>query len=156
MARTAAPARLSELEREMYRVRRALNNLRTDVDIDRAGLGVLWALEEHGEQRMSDVAAFLGLDLSTVSRQVRTLADEGLLARVSDPVDGRASRLSITGRGTDVLDQFRSRRRAVLSERLRGWTADDVDTLTALLGRIADDLGPDPSCLTTRRETAGT
>jgi DNA-binding MarR family transcriptional regulator len=147
---TLAPDTLASLERALFRVARTVAGLRIaffaqGIPCDRAGLAILGILESSGEPRLSDLAAALGVDLSTVSRQVRHLELAGLVARRSDPADGRASRVALTGRGSAVLTEVRDKRRALLADALQAWSSADREQLSQLLGRLAEDLGPDPS-----------
>ncbi|MCW2577621.1 MAG: hypothetical protein JWR66_3651, partial [Modestobacter sp.] len=50
-------------------------------DLDGAAYGLLVLLDDAGPLRASDVVARLGLDKSTVSRQVASLVDLGLVHR---------------------------------------------------------------------------
>ena len=70
-----------------------------------AGLVALRAIERHGPIAVSDVARRLEVDQSTVSRQVRPLEEEGLVARTTDPADRRSARLAVTPKGRRVLDR---------------------------------------------------
>ena len=144
----AATAHLAELERALFRVGRTVAALKVTsyaagAPIDRAGLAALSRLSELDQVRLSDLAAALGLDVSTVSRQVRHLEDAGLVLRESDPDDRRAHRLSITAEGRQLLEQLRKARREMLCRALVGWSDADRARLTDLLARLADDLGPD-------------
>lgn len=116
--------------------------------VERAGYLTLVRLEACGETRLSDLAAALELDLSTVSRQVRVLTDLDLVARRPDPDDGRASRLDLTDAGRSELAVLRRERHRLLGRALDGWTAEDRRRLIALLDRLAADLGgsPDAAC----------
>src|SRR5690349_3009588 len=49
------------------------------------------ALMCHEAMRVSDLAARIELDASTVSRQIKQLEDKGIVERTADPADGRAS-----------------------------------------------------------------
>jgi DNA-binding MarR family transcriptional regulator len=90
--------------------------------------------------RVSDLAACVELDTSTVSRQIKQLEDKGIVERTADPDDGRASlvRLSESGRET-VIAGFR-RRFARIQAALEPWSADDRALLQTLLTRLATDL----------------
>jgi DNA-binding MarR family transcriptional regulator len=90
--------------------------------------------------RVSDLAACVELDTSTVSRQIKQLEDKGIVERTSDPDDGRASlvRLSESGRQT-VIAGFR-RRFARIQAALEPWSLDDRALLQTLLTRLATDL----------------
>src|SRR5438445_12216293 len=64
-------------------------------------------LVERGPTRLTDLAAALWLDKSTVTRQVATLEAAGLAQRVPDPSDGRAALVGLTDQGRDVLSRVR-------------------------------------------------
>ncbi|WP_067068632.1 MarR family winged helix-turn-helix transcriptional regulator [Carbonactinospora thermoautotrophica] len=109
-------------------------------EVDPPCLGVLFCASRLGEVRMSELAQEMLLDLSTVSRHVRTLVQEGYLERTEDPDDRRACRLRVTDRGRQALQRARELRAAALGEVLASWPAKDRDDLTRLLNRLADDL----------------
>jgi DNA-binding MarR family transcriptional regulator len=93
-----------------------------------------------GAMRVSDLAACVHLDTSTVSRQIKHLEDKGVVERAPDPDDGRASlvRLSEAGRET-VIAGFRRRFERIQAV-LEPWSAADRAKLQALLTRLATDL----------------
>ena len=97
----------------------------------------LAAVHDGGAPRLSEVAESLGLDLSTVSRQVTHLRQRGLLTAAPDPQDGRSQRLSLT---EDGVAELRSHRRDLvdtLVTRLADWDDADIDQLARLLDRLA-------------------
>lgn len=110
--------------------------------VDRAALVVLRQVSEHAPIRLSDLGPHLLLDLSTISRQVRTLEERGLVQRSECAHDRRAFLLSPTERGRALLEDALCRRSVALSAALADWSAADVDRLIALLRRFADDLTP--------------
>lgn len=126
--------------------------------IDRAGYATLSVIADHDELRLSEVASCMELDLSTVSRQVRLLETEGLVRRRPDPLDGRASLLTLSPAGRRVLAGVRTARVELLAHALRGWRASDRTELVRLLQRLTDDLAPAesraPLTRTTLRGTA--
>jgi len=93
-----------------------------------------------GRVRLSELAAQVQLDLSTVSRHARALEAAGYLERTADPADRRSVVLSLTDAGRKVLDDTFARRRAILDAALQDWSADDVGTLRQLLDRLASGL----------------
>jgi DNA-binding MarR family transcriptional regulator len=104
-------------------------------------LPVLVELDRCGPVRHSDLADRLRLDASTVSRRVKHLAEQGLVAVTQDASDARARRVQIRPAGRKALAQLRSRRRDLLGEVMHGWDAEDRDELQRLLARFLDDLG---------------
>lgn len=111
---------------------------------DPALLPLLWALGCDGNQRLSDLAARLRLDASTVSRYVARLERLGLAHRTEDPDDRRATRLSLSPAGRRATDAAMQRRREVVADALRGWSPDDRETLRGLLSRLAVDVEQAP------------
>ncbi|SDF95259.1 MarR family winged helix-turn-helix transcriptional regulator [Klenkia brasiliensis] len=104
--------------------------------LDGAAYGLLVLLDDAGPLRASDVVVRLGLDKSTVSRQVASLVDAGLVDRVADPDDGRAQVLSTSAEGHRRLSEIRDARRARWEADLADWPTDDVASLSTLLGRL--------------------
>ncbi len=105
--------------------------------------GVLAAIENftsssgcHGK----DLAAACALDPSTISRAVAALVRAGLVVRTADPEDGRASRLAMTASGRQALDEVDRWSDRLLSDALRDWTVEDLNTLAGLLQRFSTDL----------------
>jgi DNA-binding MarR family transcriptional regulator len=105
-------------------------------DLDGAAYGLLALLQDAGPLRASDLVARLGLDKSTVSRQVAKLADLGLVERVADPEDGRAQVLSPSAEGSARLARIREARRTRWEADLAHWPAHDIAALGQLLGRL--------------------
>ena len=105
-------------------------------DLDGAAYGLLALLQDTGPLRASDLVARLGLDKSTVSRQISSLVELGLVDRAADPADGRAQVLTPSAEGSARLAEIRDVRRARWEADLSGWPAEDVATLGELLSRL--------------------
>ena len=115
------------------------------IHLDRASYLVLVAVGRQGPARLSDIAVELGVDVSTVSRQVAALEAKGLLVREPDPVDGRAVRLSLSEAGDALTDRLRTAWRATIAEALADWTPGEIDALAPLLERFATDVAGEPA-----------
>jgi DNA-binding MarR family transcriptional regulator len=102
-------------------------------DLDGAAYGLLALLEDAGPLRAGDLVARLGLDKSTVSRQVSHLVDLGLVDRAADPVDGRAQVLTPSAEGSARLARIRETRRA-------RWEAELLARLNRL-GEAREEVG---------------
>jgi DNA-binding MarR family transcriptional regulator len=105
-------------------------------ELDGAAYGLLALLQDAGPLRASDLVARLGLDKSTVSRQVSQLVGLGLVERTADPDDGRAQVLTPSAEGAARLERIRTARRARWERDLGDWPTGDVATLAQLLSRL--------------------
>lgn len=101
--------------------------------VERATYGILACLYDDGPLRASALAAHFHLDASTVSRQITSLEQAGLVAREPDPEDGRACQVRLTEHGQTVLTTTRGERRGVVRELLQSWSSTDVAHLASLL-----------------------
>jgi DNA-binding MarR family transcriptional regulator len=109
------------------------------------GWALLVPLERDGDQRCSTLAARAGVDISVASRQLAALERSGYVERRPDPLDGRASLLSLTAAGAGALAATRALRSDWALGALAGWDEADARLLSDLLDRLVTDL-----------ETAGT
>ena len=101
-----------------------------------AGSSMLGVIERHGPLVVTDLAGRLGLDQSTVSRQVRGLEDLQLVERTADPADGRSSLLSIAPEGARLLARLREVARNDFDAALDDWSDTDRQALADLLDRF--------------------
>ncbi|MEY9965650.1 DNA-binding MarR family transcriptional regulator [Streptacidiphilus sp. MAP12-16] len=92
-----------------------------------------------GPRRATDLAADTLLDLSTVSRQIRSLVDRGLVERRPDPEDRRGALLSASPDGVIAFQHYRDQRNQRLARMLDAWPAEDRYQLVRLFGRLNDD-----------------
>jgi len=107
---------------------------------DRAALVLLFPLDRLGPLRQGALAELVHADPSTISRHVTSLVERGLVTRVPDETDGRASRLVVTDAGRVELEQLRREREAHLERVTGNWSEAELATFTALFGRLLDDL----------------
>jgi len=70
-----------------------------ELSVPRAQL--LVALLRHGPQRISQLGGHVGISQGTASTLAEALVREGLLERRTDPRDGRATQLALTGTGQE-------------------------------------------------------
>ncbi|HMT33185.1 MAG TPA: MarR family transcriptional regulator [Dermatophilaceae bacterium] len=93
-----------------------------------------------GSKRVSDLASCIHAEVSTVSRQVSHLTALGVIAKDTDPHDGRVAVLSLTDTGRAVVDRMTASRGAWLGRVLSQWTPEELDRFAGDVTRFADDL----------------
>ncbi len=149
------PAQLRALSEQLPRFLRLVQAAKTQAiradARDRAALVLLHPLARLGPLRQVALAELVHADPSTVSRHVAALVEQGLVRRVADESDGRASRLVVTDAGHAALETLRRERETQLDRVTADWDRGDLATLTRLLGRLLDDIAaalpgtPDPA-----------
>lgn len=104
--------------------------------MDRAAYLLLNRLDQDGPTGVKALAANMGIDSSTVTRQVAPLVDSGLVTRASHPEDGRAVVLQLSERGVSRLGQVRSSRRELMAILTDDWSQEERETFCSLLTRF--------------------
>jgi DNA-binding MarR family transcriptional regulator len=102
-------------------------------------LAALGMLSKCGPVRSSDLAKELFLDQSTVSRHVAHLEADGLIEKVADPDDRRATQLHLTELGHKHIQDFWHKRIEAMREGFEHWDPEDLRTLTRLMTRYVED-----------------
>jgi DNA-binding MarR family transcriptional regulator len=105
-------------------------------DLGPSQVASLATIERHGPLSPSELAERERIKRPTATRIVRHLDDAGLVERVRDPEDGRASILTVTGEGRALLRRLRERKTAYLAKRLADMDAEDRRTLEHAAGLL--------------------
>lgn len=140
MAGTAELDTLHRIETEMAVLARSLELLRRRSRIhrqmDRAGYLLLRTLDEAGPLPIHALAERVGLDASTVTRQVATLERNGFAGRRSDPTDRRCCIVVPSEHGRELMLEVQRQRRERFEGLLTGWSREDRAELGRLLERL--------------------
>jgi DNA-binding MarR family transcriptional regulator len=96
-------------------------------------LTALAVLAADGPLRMGELAARLGISAPTVSRLVDCLAERGLIERVTDPADHRATRVGLSAEGVVGLASVREHGEGMLADRIAALDAAELSALCAAL-----------------------
>ncbi len=70
---------------------------------------IIYEINRQHNPSMQDVANALGMDITTFSRQVKTLVDRGLVNKTPDPNDNRFNILSLTPEGQCMENDINER-----------------------------------------------
>jgi DNA-binding MarR family transcriptional regulator len=103
--------------------------------LDRSEYLLLRTLDASGPADICGLAAALGLDPSTVGRQVAVMAGKELVERHPSDTDRRRSIVSPTEAGLAAMEIMRADRRAGTAELLAGWSEEDLRTLADMFTR---------------------
>ena len=147
-AATSDPVEL--IETEVTRLARTIAMLgrstEFDLGLDRASYVLLRTLERIGPASINTIANAVGLDGSTVTRQVSAMKGLGLVERRTNPGDRRSCIISPTAAGRDLMRHMRKIRRSNLDEVTRDWSSDDRNALGRLLAKLNDSIARATGC----------
>jgi DNA-binding MarR family transcriptional regulator len=98
---------------------------------------VLSALSESSALTQRELVERTASDHNTLRAMLVLLERRGLIERRPHPTDGRARHVSLTNRGRRVYRNLWSHSESLRSEMLEPFSDQDVNTLVALLRRLA-------------------
>jgi DNA-binding MarR family transcriptional regulator len=132
------------IETEMTRLARTLAVLARHTEpepkVDRAGYLLLRTLDRIGPASINTLAAAVGLDASTVTRQVATMKELGVVERKINPGDRRSCIISPTAEGVELMRTMCHQRRSNLSDVVGDWADDERSMLGRLLAKLNDSI----------------
>lgn len=109
--------------------------------LERAAFLLLGRIVSGVPSRLSVLAEDVGLELSTISRQVAALEAAGLVARTTDASDRRASVIEATPQGLELFDRCRDVWLGALRDLLSGWTLAEKTEFARLFTRFNEAIG---------------
>lgn len=107
------------------------------LSLDKSLFKLLVAVERLGPVGVVDLAERMGLDHSTVSRQVSKLESLGLITRQPSATDGRVREAVLTKAGRTATDKIDKARQRMAREIFETWEDKDVADLVQLMSRFA-------------------
>lgn len=113
-----------------------------DFDVTPAQKAVLIQLETTGN-RITTLARRLGTSKQAASKLVQEVEQKGLVERIPDPNDGRASIIQFTAQGRAVVEDTVSYFEDLEDQLAAEIGREDLALVKAKLKKIADFLDPD-------------
>lgn len=104
-------------------------------------LRVLVLIANRGPQNLGAVAVELRVHPSNATRTCDRLVQAGLIERGEDPQDRRLSRLVLTAKGTQLVEQVMSHRREAIAAVLEHLTPQTRESLTEAMDAFAQASG---------------
>ena len=133
-----------------YGIVRLINRVRVELidamdrelarfDISAPQLIVLASVANREADSASSLCRNISYDPGAMTRMIDRLEQKGLIRRVPNPEDRRATNLELTTAGKLLFPQLLEAKETVQKQFLRGFSADDVATLEGLLNRMLDN-----------------
>ena len=97
---------------------------------------ILEELKQNAALRMTELAVLAGTTAPTVTQLVRDLQVQGLVDKIPDEQDGRASIVSRTAEGRQVAEDIGGARVEALTQAMAGWSGEDLERFVGLFERL--------------------
>lgn len=94
--------------------------------------------DNDGGMRQNKLAEAFRVSPSTLSEMLNRLESDGLITRVTDPADRRATLLTLTADGTKRSEEIKQESRARFAALFRNLSEDEKTQLISLLHKVAD------------------
>ncbi|MGN9781292.1 MarR family winged helix-turn-helix transcriptional regulator [Nonomuraea sp. ZG12] len=133
-------ALVDALVRNTFQVASVLTRIGAERDLSLTQLRVLGILRDR-RPRMTELAAFLGLDKSTLSGLIDRAERRGLVARGKDPQDRRVVDVFLTRAGQELAEQVYVEVRHALAPATDRLNPQDRDRLVQLLHAVMHSPG---------------
>ena len=105
-----------------------------------AQLPVLAALKDGDSRSQTELARWARVEQPTMAQLLARMERDGIIRREPDPADRRSSLISLTQEARDRLPAGRAILQQSNKEMTRGLSAEDLQTLIALLRRVLGNL----------------
>jgi DNA-binding MarR family transcriptional regulator len=110
------------------------------VDFDIPTWRVLAILHEQGTTSVSNIATHAIAKLSTVTRIVYRMKDDGLVTTATAAHDGRVTEVSITDAGEKAMQRLKDTTQHLFARSFRGLTPAKIKKLNELLSEIFQNI----------------
>jgi DNA-binding MarR family transcriptional regulator len=107
--------------------------------IDQAAHQALRHLLAAQPMRAGELAQAMGTGASNISKIVKRLEAEGMVARETDPDDTRSTRISLTAEGTEAARHIYDLGDDMIAQVLARWSTRDIARYTELTKRFTTD-----------------
>jgi DNA-binding MarR family transcriptional regulator len=113
--------------------RQLRQNVDADTGLSTTLLSALATVDRLGPVTLGDLAAAERVQPPSMTRAVGKLEAHALVERAVDATDRRIARVRVTPEGQRLLTRSRTRKAALLAQRLRGISAEELAALDAAL-----------------------
>jgi len=110
------------------------------LDLCRGQPPVLFALYKKDGMSNSDLAEFLEITPATLTNKVKRMEKAGLVIRRRDEEDERVSRIYITEKGRNLMENLKQARTEREAAMLAGVSDSDVERLKADMRKILENI----------------
>jgi len=128
------------LARTHGRYTQNMERLLKKVDLDVPRWRVLWILNENGESSISEISTHAIAKLSTITKIVYRMKDDGLVDTGQSAEDGRVTQVRITDKGLASIARMQDVTHELFQRSFKGLTDAQVQRLNRMLETVFHNL----------------
>ncbi|MDZ5602493.1 winged helix DNA-binding protein [Pseudomonas sp. RP23018S] len=128
------------LARTHGRYTQNMERLLKKVDLDVPRWRVLWILNENGESSISEISTHAIAKLSTITKIVYRMKDDGLVDTGQSAEDGRVTQVRITDKGLENIARMQAVTHELFQRSFKGLTDAQVQRLNRMLETVFHNL----------------
>ena len=103
-------------------------------------LPVLMALKDGRPRSQAELARLANVEQPSMAQLLNRMERDGLVERLPDPEDGRSRLISLTAACGERMPKAKGVMQMLGGEALQGFSTEEVQMLTDLLARMADNV----------------
>lgn len=104
--------------------------------LDNSRRKILTALKYHPNASISDLSDFIVIQMSTTTKIIYRLKEEGFVDTYSCAEDGRITRARLTERGLEMVEKINQSTNAILNQYFKGLTPSQIEKTNEVLSQI--------------------
>lgn len=117
-----------------------MERLLKKVDLDVPRWRVLWILNENGQSSISEISTHAIAKLSTTTKIVYRMKDDGLIDTTTSTEDGRVTQVVITPLGLATIERMQDVTRDLFKRSFAGLTEAQVERFNRMLEAVFHNL----------------
>lgn len=137
LSRSQLTGRFVELTEQTYgRMHTGIPEESSELELTMPQMRTIFMLGQR-QQRMSDIAAYLGSSLSSATSMIDRLVDKGLVERAHDPDDRRVVTCRLTSLGREAVERFWRIGRMRIEGVANLLTYEELETMVHAMGILS-------------------
>jgi DNA-binding MarR family transcriptional regulator len=110
------------------------------IGMDIPSFRVLFILKEQNESSISEISLQAIAKLSTITKIVYRMKDDGLVHTAPCTQDGRVTQVSLTAKGRDSIERIQEATRSLFSQSFKGLSEAQIQKLNKTLETLFNNL----------------
>lgn len=122
------------------RYSQAMERILKKINLDVPQYRILFILKEHGQSSISEISTQAIAKLSTTTKIVYRMKEDGLVDTSQCSTDGRVTRVGLTESGWRAIDEIQKATDKLFAQSYQGLTESQIQKFNKVLQMIFDNL----------------